>query len=57
VHHEAFDISDEDAVMAFAHRTLEAGPVDVVMNVAGISTRGASRTCGRSTGARASRST
>ncbi|MCW2770939.1 MAG: short chain dehydrogenase, partial [Aeromicrobium sp.] len=40
VHHEAFDISDEDAVMAFAHRTLEAGPVDVVMNVAGISTWG-----------------
>ncbi len=40
VHHEAFDVSDEDAVAAFAHRTLTKGPVDVVMNVAGISTWG-----------------
>lgn len=40
VHHEAFDISDEDAVMAFAHRALTHGPVDIVMNVAGISTWG-----------------
>lgn len=40
VHHESFDISDEDAVMAFAHRTLDLGPVDIVMNVAGISTWG-----------------
>lgn len=40
VHHEAFDVSDEDAVAAFAHRALERGPVDIVMNVAGISTWG-----------------
>lgn len=41
VHHEAFDIADEDAVAAFAHRSLSAaGAVDVVMNVAGISTWG-----------------
>lgn len=40
VHHEAFDISDEDAVAAFAGRVLEIGPVDVIMNIAGISTWG-----------------
>lgn len=40
LHHEAFDIRDEDAVAAFAHRTLVKRPVDVVMNVAGISTWG-----------------
>lgn len=41
VHHEAFDVSDEDSVAAFAHRSLEAaGSVDVIMNVAGISTWG-----------------
>ena len=37
---EALDVSDEDAVAAFAHRVLERGPVDIVMNVAGISTWG-----------------
>ncbi len=38
---EAFDITDEDSVTAFAHRALAAaGSVDVVMNVAGISTWG-----------------
>lgn len=40
VHHEALDVSDEDVVAAFAHRALEMGPVDIVMNVAGISTWG-----------------
>lgn len=40
IHHEALDVSDEDAVAAFAHRALDRGPVDVVMNVAGISTWG-----------------
>ena len=41
VHHEAFDVRDVDAVNAFAARTHElTGPVDVVMNVAGISTWG-----------------
>ena len=40
IHHEAFDISDEAAVTGFADRTLALGPVDVVMNVAGISTWG-----------------
>ncbi len=40
-HHEAFDIRDVDAVEAFASRTHDVtGPVDVVMNVAGISTWG-----------------
>ena len=40
-HHEAFDVRDVDAVDAFAARTHDAtGPVDVVMNVAGISTWG-----------------
>jgi NAD(P)-dependent dehydrogenase (short-subunit alcohol dehydrogenase family) len=40
-HHEAFDVRDVDAVHAFADRTHSAtGPVDVVMNVAGISTWG-----------------
>jgi len=39
-HHEAFDISDQDAVAAFAGRVLALAPVDVVMNVAGISTWG-----------------
>jgi NAD(P)-dependent dehydrogenase (short-subunit alcohol dehydrogenase family) len=40
-HHEALDVRDVDAVNAFAARTHEiAGPVDVVMNVAGISTWG-----------------
>ena len=40
-HHEAFDVRDVDAVEGFAARTHEAtGPVDVVMNVAGISTWG-----------------
>jgi len=40
-HHEAFDVRDVDAVDAFAARTHEVtGPVDVVMNVAGISTWG-----------------
>ena len=40
-HHEAFDIRDVDAVEAFAARTHDVtGPVDVVMNVAGISTWG-----------------
>ncbi len=38
---EAFDITNEDSVTAFAHRALAAaGSVDVVMNVAGISTWG-----------------
>ena len=41
VHHEAFDIADEDSVAAYAHRSLTAaGAVDIVMNVAGISTWG-----------------
>ncbi len=41
VHHEAFDVRDVEAVDAFAARTHEiTGPVDVVMNVAGISTWG-----------------
>ena len=41
VHHEAFDVRDVDAVDAFAARTHDVtGPVDVVMNVAGISTWG-----------------
>jgi NAD(P)-dependent dehydrogenase (short-subunit alcohol dehydrogenase family) len=41
VHHEAFDVREVDAVNAFAARTHElTGPVDVVMNVAGISTWG-----------------
>ena len=41
VHHEAFDVRDVDAVDTFAARTHETtGPVDVVMNVAGISTWG-----------------
>lgn len=41
VHDEAFDVRDVDAVDAFAHRAYQAtGPVDVVMNVAGISTWG-----------------
>lgn len=40
-HHEALDVRDVDAVNAFASRTHdETGPVDVVMNVAGISTWG-----------------
>jgi len=40
-HREAFDVRDVDAVDAFAARTHEiTGPVDVVMNVAGISTWG-----------------
>lgn len=40
-HHEAFDIRDVDAVDAFAARTHDVtGPVDVVMNIAGISTWG-----------------
>ncbi len=40
-HHETFDIRDVDAVEAFAARTHDVtGPVDVVMNVAGISTWG-----------------
>lgn len=41
VHHEAFDVRDADAVDAFAARAHDlAGSVDVVMNVAGISTWG-----------------
>jgi NAD(P)-dependent dehydrogenase (short-subunit alcohol dehydrogenase family) len=41
VHHEAFDISNEDAVRAFAQRARDAaGGIDIVMNVAGISTWG-----------------
>jgi len=40
-HHEVFDIREVDAVEAFADRTHDVtGPVDVVMNVAGISTWG-----------------
>ncbi|MDX6278361.1 MAG: hypothetical protein QOJ72_2489 [Nocardioidaceae bacterium] len=39
-HHDAFDISDEAAVAGFAERALAIGPVDVIMNVAGISTWG-----------------
>ena len=40
-HHEALDVRDVDAVNAFAARTHEVtGPVDVVMNIAGISTWG-----------------
>ncbi len=39
--HEALDLTDADHVVAFAGRVHEAvGPVDVVMNVAGISTWG-----------------
>ncbi|MEV7398503.1 SDR family oxidoreductase [Aeromicrobium sp. NPDC092404] len=41
LHHEAFDITSEDAVTAFAGRaTSRAGRVDIIMNVAGISTWG-----------------
>lgn len=40
LHHEAFDISDEAAVTAFAQRVLAEQAVDIVMNVAGISTWG-----------------
>ncbi|GAA1746695.1 SDR family oxidoreductase [Aeromicrobium alkaliterrae] len=41
VHHEALDVTDADAVLAFAGRTHDlVGSVDVVMNVAGISTWG-----------------
>ena len=41
LHHEAFDVADEDAVATFAHRSLTAaGAVDNVKNVAGISTWG-----------------
>ena len=41
LHHEVFDIADADAVQAFADRVHErVGPVDVVMNIAGISTWG-----------------
>jgi NAD(P)-dependent dehydrogenase (short-subunit alcohol dehydrogenase family) len=41
LHHEAFDISDEAAVLGFARRSISAGgTVDIVMNVAGISTWG-----------------
>ena len=41
VHHEALDVRDADAVNAFAARTHDAtGSVDVVMNIAGISTWG-----------------
>ena len=41
VHHEAFDISNEDAVTTFAQRARNAvGDIDIVMNVAGISTWG-----------------
>ncbi len=41
LHHEALDISNDDAVTAFAQRALDAaGAVDIVMNVAGISTWG-----------------
>jgi len=41
MHHEALDVRHVDAVDAFAARTHEVtGPVDVVMNVAGISTWG-----------------
>ncbi|WP_375000699.1 SDR family oxidoreductase [Aeromicrobium sp. CTD01-1L150] len=41
LYHEAFDISDAAAVQAFADRVHErVGPVDVVMNIAGISTWG-----------------
>jgi NAD(P)-dependent dehydrogenase (short-subunit alcohol dehydrogenase family) len=40
-HHEALDVRDVDAVNAFAARTHEVtGSVDVVMNIAGISTWG-----------------
>lgn len=40
-HHEALDVRDVTAVDAFADRTHEVtGPVDVVMNIAGISTWG-----------------
>ena len=40
-HSEAFDVRDADTVQAFADRThAVTGPVDVVMNVAGISTWG-----------------
>src|SRR5689334_19271826 len=40
-HHEAFDISNEDAVTAFSQRARDAaGDIDIVMNVAGISTWG-----------------
>lgn len=39
-HHEAFDISDEAAVTVFADHVHALGTVDVVMNVAGISTWG-----------------
>ncbi|WP_229052127.1 SDR family oxidoreductase [Aeromicrobium sp. Leaf350] len=41
VHHESLDVTDADAVLALASRTHEiVGSVDVVMNVAGISTWG-----------------
>ena len=41
VHHEAFDVRDSDAVDDFANRAYKAaGPPDIVMNVAGISTWG-----------------
>ncbi|MFT4187155.1 MAG: SDR family oxidoreductase [Aeromicrobium sp.] len=41
VYHEALDVADADAVLAFADRVhATVGPVGVVMNVAGISTWG-----------------
>jgi NAD(P)-dependent dehydrogenase (short-subunit alcohol dehydrogenase family) len=41
VHHEAFDVRDWDAVNNFANRAHDtAGPPDIVMNIAGISTWG-----------------
>ncbi|MFT4299283.1 MAG: SDR family oxidoreductase [Aeromicrobium sp.] len=42
LHHEALDVTDAEAVLAFAERTHAAvgGSVDIVMNVAGISTWG-----------------
>ncbi len=42
IHHEALDVTDADAVLAFAERTHAAvgGSVDIVLNVAGISTWG-----------------
>lgn len=41
-HHKAFDVSDHDAVVAFAKEVHDAhGNMDVVMNIAGVSTWGA----------------
>ncbi len=55
---EAADVTDHDAVRRLARRvTDEHGAMDVVMNIAGISSWGTSRRCRRRPGAPWSRST